>query len=86
MLQTTLCLNREKLWARFVADLILERDDPTAAARRARLPRSGARLTGNASRDGRGRPPFLKDAGDGPDKAYEREYLEPDRKRVHREG
>ena len=68
--------SREKLWRRFVEDIILERDDPAAAARRGRLTSS--------SRSARG--PHLNDAsGTVTDKAYEREYLAHDRKRIRRD-
>jgi hypothetical protein len=68
--------SREKLWRRFVEDIILERDNPAAAARRGRLTSS--------SRTARG--PHLNDAsGTVTDKAYEREYLAHDRKRIRRD-
>lgn len=68
---------REKLWRRFVDDVILERDDPAAAARRGRL--VGARPTAAGRK--------LLNDGEGAvtDKAYEREYLAPDRKRIKRD-
>ena len=69
--------SREKLWRRFVDDMILERDDPAAAARRGRL--IGTRHAAGARK--------LLNDGEGAvtDKAYEREYLAPDRKRIKRD-
>lgn len=58
----------EKLWRRYVEDIVMEREDPAALARRARM---GGRTVAR---------PMIKT-----DKAYEREYLEPDRKRVRRD-
>jgi hypothetical protein len=59
-----------------VDDIRLERDNPSAAARR-------TRITGRpAARPG----PHLNDAaGAVTDKAYEREYLAHDRKRIRRD-
>ena len=72
---------RERLWRRFVDDIILERDDPEAAARRGRVLAQG-RPSGGV----RGGARLLND-GEGAvtDKAYEREYLAPDRKRIRRD-
>ncbi|BDA46960.1 Transcription elongation regulator 1 [Coccomyxa sp. Obi] len=68
--------DREKLWRRYVEDITMERDNPAAAARRGRLISS--------SRTARG--PHLNDAaGAVTDKAYEREYLAHDRKRIRRD-
>jgi len=63
----------EKLWRRYVEDIVLERDNPEALARRARM---GGRTVAR---------PLGRDVSAVTDKAYEREYLEPDRKRVRRD-
>ena len=74
--------HRERLWRRFVEEIVLERDDPRAAsmrkgklASRAPLPPPPA-LARDARRERASR------ADDGVDKAYQREYLEVDRKRM----
>eukprot|EP00884_Botryococcus_braunii_P003278 jgi/Botrbrau1/12951/Bobra.154_2s0011.1 len=72
---------REKLWRRFVEDMIYERDNPGKFARR---PGPGAPSRGTM---GRGtsyhpRPDWKEDPST--DRAYQREYLEPDRKRIKR--
>ncbi|KAK9822389.1 hypothetical protein WJX81_007697 [Elliptochloris bilobata] len=64
---------REKLWRRYVEDIVLERDNPEALARRARM---GGRTIAR---------PMTRDVSAVTDKAYEREYLEPDRKRLRRD-
>ena len=63
----------EKLWRRYVEDIVMEREDPAALARRARM---GGRTVAR---------PMTRDVSAVTDKAYEREYLEPDRKRVRRD-
>ena len=68
---------RERLWRRFVEDVLLERDDPETAARR-------LRLSGRSRASERERPAALRDEQQ-PDKAYEREYLAHDRKRLRRD-
>ena len=63
-------------------DITLERDDPEAAARRGRVLGSAGRPSGGVRGGGR-----LLNDGEGAvtDKAYEREYLAPDRKRIRRD-
>ena len=67
---------REKLWRRFVEEIILERDDPSSLAGRGRVSGKGGRSAASKA--------TLRDTDD-TDKAYEREYLSHDRKRMKRE-
>ncbi|CAL5224177.1 g6817 [Coccomyxa viridis] len=69
--------DREKFWRHFVEDIRLERDDPAAASRRGRVSLAG--------RTNKGRVQLKDDAGAVTDKAYEREYLAHDRKRIRRD-
>ncbi|KAK9805328.1 hypothetical protein WJX73_002568 [Symbiochloris irregularis] len=75
---------RESLWRRFVGEMVMEQRDPAAAEqRKARLPsRSNAPSSHAAGREDR-RDRRERDAG-GVDRAYQREYLEVDRKRMRR--
>lgn len=60
-------------------EIILERDDPAAAAK------SRSRLSGRGRGNERDKPAILKDGGEDRDKAYEREYIAHDRKRLRRD-
>ena len=66
------------MWRRYVHELVLARDDPAAAARQTRL------LSGRSSATVRSREPGPADRRNdtGVDKAYDREYLSIDRKRM----
>ena len=66
---------RERIWRRYVQDIVAERDNP-------RLQRNPAAANRAAERD-RGRN--ARETGDVVDKAYLREYLEPDQKRIRRD-
>lgn len=69
---------REKLWRRFVDEIILERDDPERSARRGRSTMRGRRSEQE-------RAPAFRDGNEQTDKAYDREYLAHDRKRLRRD-
>ncbi len=67
---------RERLWKRFVEELVMERDDPEKFAGRVKMAnnRKAAEKDRNMLRDGKQER----------DQAYEREYLAHDRKRLKR--
>ena len=76
---------RERLWRRYVEEIIQERDDPRAAEmRRGKLSSRGSvgAAASARERDARTRDRSTRDVDDGVDKAYQREYLEVDRKRL----
>ena len=66
---------RERLWRHFVKDILFERDHP----------QQRNRLAANSRAAERDRSRNAKEAGDVVDKAYLREYIEPDQKRLRRE-
>ena len=66
---------RERLWRGYVRDIIHERDHPQQHNRLVASSRAAERDKGRSA----------KDVGDVVDKAYLREYIEPDQKRVRRE-
>ena len=66
-------------------EIVQERDDPRAAEkRRGKLSSRGttAAAASGRERDSRTRDRGARDADDGVDRAYQREYLEVDRKRL----
>lgn len=75
-------------WRRYVDDIIFNRDYPKARPRTQRRPKreeAGGRGEGEPGA-ARGRPPREDAAAaGGMDKAYAREYLQPDQKRARRE-
>lgn len=79
---------REKLWRRYVQEIVQERDDPRAAERRrGRLSSQGQATAAAPARE---RDSRVCDRGtrdttvDGVDRAYQREYHDVDRKRMRR--
>ena len=72
-------VSREHLWRKFVTDMVVARDDPLAAERqqRALLARSTATVRGREPG-----PNDRKKEEPGMDRAYDREYLAVDRKRL----
>jgi len=66
---------RERLWREYVRDIVHERDHPQQRARPVASSRAAERDRGRSA----------KDVGDVVDKAYLREYIEPDQKRIRRE-
>lgn len=73
------------MWRRFAEDVTYELENPTAAAaRRERDVRTGRSGGGNGP-SGRGPRYRENDDAGGIDKAYAREYLQPDQKRARRD-
>ena len=80
------CWCRERLWRRFADDIIYELDNPAAAtARREREERERAARAGGGAGGARGSRYRDSDDAGGVDKAYAREYLQPDQKRARKE-
>lgn len=79
--------DRERLWRRFIEEIIQERDNPQAAdMRRAKLSTRGQPLSARERESrvsDRTRDRHGKD-DDGVDRAYQREYLDVDRKRLRK--
>ncbi|KAL0027442.1 hypothetical protein WJX77_001554 [Trebouxia sp. C0004] len=67
--------DRERLWRGYVRDIVHERDHPQQHNRLAASSRAAERDKGRSA----------KDVGDVVDKAYLREYIEPDQKRARRD-
>ncbi|KAK9829764.1 hypothetical protein WJX72_007763 [[Myrmecia] bisecta] len=81
---------QEYEWRKFVGDLIFERDNPAAAAAQRRerengLARAGGRGLPSERERERRQERSAQDAGEVTDKAYQREYLDHDRKRIKRD-
>jgi hypothetical protein len=80
---------REVRWRRYVDDIIFNRDYPKARPRTQRRTKreaagGGWGEEGGAAAAHTGRRPREEDSG-GMDKAYAREYLQADKKRMRRE-
>ena len=71
------CHCREKLWKRYVDELILERDDPSKLAGRSRVASKGKASDKDKH--------SYRDGNQERDQAYDREYLAHDRKRLKRD-
>lgn len=73
------------MWRRYVDDELWNRDHPGARARTQRKPPAAEREEESGAAGRRPRlPPALEDDG-GLDKAYLREYIDPEAKRQRRE-
>ena len=71
------CGLREKLWKRFVEELVMERDDPDKLAARVRMANNKKAVEKDRN--------MLKDGKQERDQAYDRAYLSHDRKRLKRD-